>query len=193
VYGSARHGVALYSSHLDLGLKPALLLKRVVALLSESPLLHNVSLVKNARSAFPCARDFPVSLPRHHRTTHAHVRVRALTHAQTPCARGSKQRADHESSRTAQLAAAQHSMLQPSATSTSCCNLVQHSTPCCSVPIIKLEHHATGVEVDLSNRDISRATQDEATDTMMQLAVERHALPLCPAVDLCMQACAPTA
>jgi hypothetical protein len=61
------------------------------------------------------------------------------------------------------------------------------------VPIIKLEHHATGVEVDLSNGDISSATQDEATDTMMQLAVERHALPLCPVVGHCMQACAPTA
>ena len=49
VYGSARHGLALYSSDLDLRLKPALLLKRVLVLLAESPLFHNVSLLKNAR------------------------------------------------------------------------------------------------------------------------------------------------
>ena len=82
-----------------------------------------------------------------------------------------------------QPSATQYIMLQPR---------IQHSTPCCSVPIIKLEHHATGVEVDLSNGDLSSATQDEATDTMMQLAVERHAL-MCPLVVHCMQACAPTA
>ena len=42
-----------------------------------------------------------------------------------------------------------------------------------SVPIIKLEHHATGVDVDLSNGDLSSATQDGATDKMMQLALQR--------------------
>jgi hypothetical protein len=42
-----------------------------------------------------------------------------------------------------------------------------------SVPIIKLQHHETGVEVDLSNGDISSATQDEVTDKLMQLAVQR--------------------
>jgi hypothetical protein len=41
------------------------------------------------------------------------------------------------------------------------------------VPIIKLEHHATGVDVDLSNGDLSSATQDGATDKMMLLALQR--------------------